>query len=510
MSFLQKIEAIWQNVSLVQRALLIAIGLTVVTVGVLLTQWARRPDMRVLYSGLDPTEAAKVTEKISEKGIAYELGNDGTTIKVPKESVTQLRLDMANAGLPDGGLKGYGIFDESKLGTSPFLENVNLIRARQDELAKSIQMIDGVVHARIHIVSPAQPLFTSRTPLTSASIVLRLRPGYRLSALTVAAMTHMVAGGIGGLKSENVTVIDSQGRLLTSGSEHVMAGGAGTVADYTERVEQNLATKVEDLLTAVLGPGRAMVRVSAEIETINSTFSKETYDTGKAVPEKEEITTESETEPGVAGTGGAPPAPGKVKKTETISTDYMVPKTTEQTVHLAGAIKSLTVAAFVDLSAPEPVAADEGQAATSTTPATPIMTITDVEEIIKKAAGPKLAEDGLKVVDVKFNRPTESLLDAEEAGGLDFVAIAKHSSMGIMAVCALLVLKLFNSAKKKAAAAAPAGQLQAGGESVAGLLPAGADASEALVLRKQIAGSLRSNPEQAKQLFASWLDEKGR
>ena len=138
------------------------------------------------------------------------------------------------------------------------------------------------------------------------------------------------------------------------------------------------------------------------------------------------------------------------------------------------------------------------------------MTIADVEDIIKQAVGPKLTAEGLKVVDVKFNRPTESLLDTEEAGGLDFVAIAKHSSMGIMAVCALLVLKLFNSAKKKAAAAAPTGQLQAAGGLTAGLLPAGADASEALVLRKQIAGSLRSNPEQAKQLFASWLDDKGR
>ncbi len=510
MSFLQKIEAIWRNVSLVQRALLIAITLTVIIVGVLLTHWARRPDMRVLYSGLDPAEASKVTEKISEKGIAYELGSGGTTIKVPKERVTQLRLDMAKEGLPDGGLKGYGIFDESKLGSSPFLENVNLIRARQDELAKSIQMIDGVVHARIHIVSPEHTLFTSQSPLTSASIVLRLRPGYRLSALTVAAMTHLVAGGIEGLKSEDVTVIDSQGRLLTSESDQAMAGGARTVADCRERVEQNLATKVEDMLTAVLGPGRAMVRVSAEIETISSNISKETYDTGKAVPEKEEITTESETEPGAAGTGGAPAAPGKVKKTETINTDYLVPKTTEQTVQLAGAIKSLTVAAFVDLSPPETPAAEDGQPATSTTPPEPTMTILDVEEIIKKAVGPKLAEDGLKVVDIKFNRPTESLLDAEETGGLDFVAIARHSSMGIMAICALLVLKLFNGAKKKAVAAAPTGQLQAAGGLTAGLLPAGAEASEALVLRKQIAGSLRSNPEQAKQLFASWLDEKGR
>ncbi len=506
MAFIQKIEAVWRNVSLVQRALLIAITLTFVIVGVLLTRWARMPDMRVLYSGLDPAEAAKVTEKISEMGIEYKLANGGTTIKAPKEKVIQLRLDMAKEGLPQGGQKGYGIFDDSKLGQSPFLENVNLIRALQDELAKSVQMIDGVAYARIHIVSPEHTLFTSQSPESSASIVLELMPGYRLSALTIAAMTHLVAGGIEGLKSENVTVIDSQGRLLTSKSGDGMAGGAGTVVDYTERVEHNLATKVEDMLTAVLGPGRAMVSVSAEIETVSSNIMKESYEAGK--PEKEEITTESETEPGAAGKGGAPAGPGKVKKTETTNIDYVVPKTIEETVQLAGAIKSLTVAVFVDLSPPEAAADEEGAEAATSTPGEALMTISDVEEIIKKAVGPKLTEEGLKVVDVKFNRPTELLLGAEEGGGLDFVAIARQTSMGVMAVCALLVLKLFSGARKKAAKGEMA-RLAAGGESVAGLLPAGGKGQETLVLRKQIADSLRSNPEQAKQLFSSWLDEKG-
>jgi len=509
MAFIQKIEAIWRNVSLVQRALLIAIVLTFVIVGVLLTQWARKPDMRVLYSRLDPAEAAKVTDKISEKGIAYKLGGGGATIYVPKETVTQLRLDMAKEGLPGSSQQGYGIFDDEKIGISPFVQNVNLKRALQEELAKSIQMIEGVGHARIHIVTPENTLFASDSSRTSASVVLQLRPGYRLGPLNISAITYLVAGGIEGLKSENVTVVDSQGRLLTRESDQAMAaGGAGTVADYTERVEQNLATKIEDMLTAVLGPGRAMVRVSAEIETISSTLSKITYDTGKAIPKTEEITTDSETEPGAVPAGGGAAAPGKKKTSEIILTDYMVPETTEQTVQLAGAIKSLTVAAFVDLSPPAPPEPEEGAEATPTTPAEPLMSITDVEDIIKKAAGPKLTAEGLKVVDAKFNRPTESLVGVEEGGGLDFVAIARQSSMGIMAICALVVLKLFSGAKKKAAKG-ESGQLAAGDMPVAGLLPAGAEGQEKLVLRRQIADSLRNNPDQAKQLFSSWLDEKG-
>jgi flagellar M-ring protein FliF len=237
MGFVQKIRAIWEKISLVQRALLVAIVLTFIIISGFLVHWARRPDMRMLYNDLAPEEAAEITEKINEQGIAYELRNGGTSVYVPKEKVYQLRLDMAKEGLPSGEQGGYKIFDNEKIGISPFVQNVNLKRALQDELAKSIQMIDGVNQARVHIVSSEQTLFTSEAGKTTASVVLRLRPGYRLSALNIAAITHLVSGSVEGLTSENVTVIDSQGRLLSSQSDQAMASGTGTVQDYRERVE---------------------------------------------------------------------------------------------------------------------------------------------------------------------------------------------------------------------------------------------------------------------------------
>ncbi len=506
MNFFQKLNAIWQNVSLVQRALLIAIGLTFIIAGGLLIHWARRPDMGLLYSNLDREEAAKITEKISEKGTVYKLANGGTTIYAPKENIAQLRLDMAKEGLPEGGQKGYGIFDNEKIGISPFVQNVNLKRALQDELAKSIQMIDSVSHARVHIVSTEQTIFTSGSSQTSASVVLQLKPGYRPSALNIAAITHLVASSVEGLSCENVTVVDSQGHLLSSESDQIMAGGAGTVADYRERVEQNLADKVEGMLTAVLGPGRAKVEVSAEIDMTSSNIAKEIYDEGKKVPKKEEIKSESETEAAKASAESGVATPGSTKKGETIVTEYAVPKTVQQTVELPGEIKSLTVAAFVDLSPPKRNETDESKTeqAESEAVAAAIMTISDVEEIIKKALGPKLKEEDLKVVDVRFNNPVESLIGKEEPGGLDFVAIARHSSLGVMAICALVALKMFRRAKRKAAVTE---QLPAAGGQTAGLLPA--EAPDSSVMRRQIANILRSNPEQAQKLFSSWLEEKG-
>lgn len=496
MNFLQTIEAIWRNVSIVQRAMLIAITLTFVIGAGLLVQWARQPDMRVLYSSLDAEEAAKITDKISEKNIVYKLGSGGTTIYVPSEHVTQLRLDMAKDGLPDGGQKGYSIFDDQPIGMSPLAQNVNLKRAIQDELAKSIQMIDGITHARIHIVNPEHTLFSSTSSQPSASVVLRVKPGYRLSATNIAAIRHLVAGSVERLKSEKVTVIDSQGQLLSNETDDALAGGAGTVADYRERVEQSIADKVEGMLTAVLGPGRVMVKVSADIDMTSTNTAKETYsESGKSVATKEEIMSQN--------------GEGATKKDETITTEYAVPKTVQQTVVLAGEINALTVAAFVDLSPPEIAKTEEDAAAASTeTAAAPMMTITEVTEIIQQAVGPKLAEDGLKVVDVKFNRPTDALLVEEESGGLNLVAIAKQGSLGIMAVCALLAMKMFSGAKNKADSMPAAGNL-ASENSGGGLLPAGSNAPNALALSRQVADSLQNNPEQARQLFSRWLEEDG-
>ncbi|UCF42313.1 MAG: flagellar M-ring protein FliF [Planctomycetota bacterium] len=503
MNFLQKISAIWRNISLVQRALLTAVVLTSVIVGGLLVYWARRPDMRLLYQDLGPEEASKITEKIAEQGIAYQLRNGGTSIYAPKENIYQLRLDMAKEGLPAGEQGGYRIFDDEKIGVSPFVQNVNLKRALQEELAKSIQMIDGVVHARVHIVSAKQALFTSESGGTTASVVIRLRPGYRVSALNVAAITHLVSGSVEGLQAKNVTVIDSTGRLLSGESDETMARGASTVADYKERVEQNLAAKVEDMLTTVLGPGRATVRVSAVIDMTSVNLVTETYDPTKKVAKKEEIKSNSETEPGSVPAEGEPIVPGGTKKDETVLTEYAVGKTVEQKVDLPGEIKSLKVAAVVDLS-PE-VAADANQPEAGAELAK-IMQLSDVENLIRNALGLEQT-DALTVVEARFHRPLESLVDEETSGGLDYIAIARQASLGIMAVCALLVLKVFSGSKKRTAAGV-AGQLPEA-QGAVGLLPAGTEAagSEALALRREVAGVLQSNPERVRQLFASWLEE---
>ncbi len=500
MNILQKIGAIWQKVGLVQRVFLIAIVLTFFAVGALLTHWARKPDLRMLYQDLNPEEASKITEKIGEKGIVYELRAGGTSIFVPKEHVYQLRLDMAKEGLPIGEQGGYKIFDNGKIGVSPFVQNVNLKRALQDELAKSIQMIDGVVHARVHIVNSEQTLFTSDAGKTTASVVLRLKPGYKMNPVNIAAITHLVSGSVEGLTSENVTIIDSQGRLLSSQSGNAIATGAGTVQDYRERVEQNLQGKVEEMLTTVLGPGRATVKVHAVIDTNSISTVTEKYEP-KGVATKEEITNSNETGAGTASGEGQPTATGSTKKDETIVTEFQVGKTVTQQVVLPGEIKSLSVAAIVDLWP-----ADVNDAETTEQPAQ-IMDPNDVAELIENALGLDLnGRDSLKVVPVRIPRQQETLLEEESSGGLDFIAIARQASLGIMAICALLVFRMFRGAKKKVqaeTAAQPAAKTE---ELTMGLLPGNSGIPPA-AFRNQIASALEQNPERVRQLFTQWIEE---
>lgn len=497
MDLLQKIALVWQKVSVVHRALLAAVLVASVIIGFLLVHWARQPDMRMLYQELSPAEASKITERISEQDIPYRLRDGGTTVYVPKEHVYQLRLDLAKDGLPVGEQSGYKLFDDEKIGVSPFVQNVNLKRALQDELAKSIQMIDGVAHARVHIVTPEQHLFVSEEAQTSASVVLQLRPGYRLSATNIAAITHMVSGSVKGLQSERVTVVDSQGRLLSTESDTQLASNAGTVHDYKERVEQGLVKKAEDMLTAVLGPGRATVRVSAVVDMNSVSTITETYSPTGKVATKEEITNNSET----PATGSGQQAAGGTKKDETVLTEYQVGKTVTQEVILPGEIKSLSVAAFVDLSV-----RDANAPAAGGQPAL-IMQVTEVEEIIRTALGLK-ETDSLKVVHAQFHQPEQPPIEEEPSVWPRYLALARQLSLGIMALCTLIVFRIFSKARSKAAVAIQTGQLPEGGGPGGGLLPGSAPAAEPVFLKRQITHALRNNPEQVREMFLSWIEEK--
>ncbi len=505
MDFINKLNLVWQKIGIIQRAMLVTVLLTFIIAAVFVAHWSQRPDLGLLYSDLHPEEAGKMTEKIAEQGIAYELRSGGTSVYAPRDKIAALRLTMAREGLPESAQKGYKIFDDEKIGVSPLVQNVNLKRALQDELAKSIQTLDGVEYARVHIVENKQSFLRPDSSDTTASVVIKLRAGYSLSSSNIASISHLVAGGVSGLKSENVTLVDSNGRLLSVKNDNALDAGTGSVHDYKTRVEENLARKVEDMLGSVLGPGRASVRVSATINMISSSTVTERYDPSGKVPTKEEIKTLTEKE-GIANASSEEKPQGNTseKIDKLITTDYLVGKTIEQKSQLAGDIESLAVAAFVDLSAPEPV---EGEAETAA-PAGELMTVSDIETIIRNALGLK-ETDSLKVVNTRFNRPPVIEADTAAPKWQLYMGIAKQGSLGLMAICAIIVLKIFTRSSKSGSTDTNPQQLPTS-VNQAGLLPAAAGQNEQmLMLRQQITSAMQSNPDRAKQLFNSWISQKG-
>lgn len=512
MGFLQKINAVWQKVGIVQRGLLAAIVVACVITGVLLTKWAANADMQLLYSNLSADSAGAIVDKIAESDVEYQLRSGGTSIYVPSDQVYKLRLAMAKDGLPAATKSGYSIFDDEKIGVSPLVQQLNKNRAIQDELAKTIQMIDGVVSARLHITRPEETMFGGGNQEATASVMLMLRPGWSIGASSIAAITYIVAGAIEGLAPENVTIANSTGLLTSKGSSNSSVGAANTFMDYKDRVEQTIGGNIRELLEKVLGPGRVSVKVSATVDMTSETVQTTMYE--KGMPEEEIIDSSSTVKPGTVDSDGKEIAAGSTEKSETITNTYKVPMTVTTKTDVPGKIVSLSVAAFVDLSIVKPVVIPEGEEAPETPPEpeiVKIMSVEDVTEIIRNAVGPELLKDesSLTVKDIAFSRPMMAMMD--DSGGYEklsrYIEIARQSSMGLLAVCALLVLKIFSGAKNKASGevAVAGGLAEAGGM---GMLGAGGGGGGQLALRQQIAGQLQDNPEQVRQLFASWLAEE--
>lgn len=478
MDLLQKIKVVWARIGLVQRAVLIAVGLTILGAGALLLRWARQPQMQLLYQGLAPDDAAKIVEKISQQNISYQLRSGGTSIYVPKQDVYRLRLDMAKDGLPSGGQGGYKLIESLPVGASPAVLEASLKRVLEEELAKSIQMIEGVSFARVHLDNPQSQFFVPDQEKTTASVVLQLAPGRGLSPANVAAITNLVAGSVSGLRPENVTIVDNHGNLLSGQAQDKLTSVAGTVYDYKMQVEQGLAKKVEGMLQQVLGPNRATVQVSAVIDMNNVSLVTETPTTGAEVKVEESRTQETE-----------PAGQTSKQRVETKTvTENATGKTVRQETILPGQIKSLSVSAVVDLY-PE----DPNQTKL-------LMDVQEVEAIIRGALGMK-PSDQLMVKNIRFNRPKQNDTLGEPVW-LRYMALVRQGSIVLMAISGLLVFRFLVRQQRPATRQAPEA------------LPAGASpsflvspsASQAVV-KRQLAEAIKNNPEQVRQLFAAWVQE---
>jgi len=511
---LQQLRVAWSRLGGFQRMMIVGVFLTCFGVFGGLVFWARTPKMQLLYGNLDPEAASRVVEKVSEVGCEYELRNGGSAILVPSDRVYELRLALADEGIPSSDQPGYQLFDEDKITVSPFVQQVNKNRAQEGELARTIQMLNAVTYARVHIVSPEPTLFAREEESPAATVMVKLAGGGKLTQGNVAAITHLVAGSVRGLTSDKVVVVDARGNLLSGREQDGLGMGASTALDYRSKVEEYLAGKAERMLELALGPGRASVKVSADIEMESRNTTEVTYLPKGKVPETEEITTRTSTGAGSVGgaADGSPSGAGSTSTDKTIKSKFKISQKQETVIEIPGTIKKLTVAAFVDLT-PPPVEAAEGETAPEPVK---MPTLEDVESIIKNAVGfvedsadpnnPR--KDVLKVVNVPFNRGAGATAEIEaeiaSAGRTEFlIRLARNASLGVLAVTALLAMRMLMRRGETAPAAQ--GQAQLGGAPGAG--GGENETTERTYLVNQINHALKANPQEVQKLFLDWVEE---
>jgi len=279
---IERILTLWRELPLARK---IAIGVVVMVILAGFTTmfiWANKTQFNVAYTGLSKEDAAAVVVKLKENNTPYRIGGDGNTIMVPEQMVYDVRLTLAQDGIPKGGGVGFEIFDKTEFGTTEFVQKINKKRAIQGELARTIMAFDEVKNARVMIVLPKDSVFVEEVKKPSASILLELNTD--LDKAKVTSIAHLVASSIQDLTPELVTIVDTAGRILFEGkSEAEMAKiEAQNLADaqyqYKVRFEENVARRIQTMLERIVGKDKAIVRVTAEMDFSKNDMNEEIYD----------------------------------------------------------------------------------------------------------------------------------------------------------------------------------------------------------------------------------------
>lgn len=314
---------------------------------VLVVGWLNTVTYAQLYSNLDQSEAGDIVSYLNDNKIPYNLTNGGTTIEIPSGDVYKTRIALASQGMPRSGNIGYSIFDKNNLGMTDFLQNLNFRRALEGELTKTIMQLNEVQAARVHIVMPKERLFKKDAQEATASVVLKLKGGSQmLSKQQINGITHLVASSVEGLKPSNIAIVDYDGNLLTSGMESdPLAGLSSSQLEVRKQVETYLEDKAQSMMNDVLGKGKSVIRVTADLNFQQIERTAETYD-----PNSPSIRSEEKT---VASTSATDKADENSEsnqddKNETTVTNYELNKTVEHIINAVGSIDRISVAVMVD------------------------------------------------------------------------------------------------------------------------------------------------------------------
>ena len=193
---------------------LMVAGAAAVAIIVAMVLWAKSPDYRTLYSNLSDQDGGAIVTQLTQMNIPYRFAENGGALEVPADKVHELRLRLAQQGLPKGGAVGFELLDQEKFGISQFSEQVNYQRALEGELARTIETLGPVKGARVHLAMPKPSLFVREQKSPSASVTVNLAPGRAMDEGQISAVVHLVSSAVAGLPPGNVPVVDPWGRRV--------------------------------------------------------------------------------------------------------------------------------------------------------------------------------------------------------------------------------------------------------------------------------------------------------
>lgn len=357
--YIQKLNAYWSNRTMSQRILLAGLTVSVSLAFVLMIYWLNRPDYRVLYSKLYPEDASKIVSMLKGSKDPYELQDNGQTILVPADRVYDLRLKIAGEGSIKGNGLGFEIFDDVKIGQTDFVQRINYQRALQGELSRTISEFPEVERARVHLVLPHKSLFIEEQAPATASVVVTTKQGQELNKVQTKAIVNLIALAVEGLDKSQITISDTTGKLLyQADAENSVEGLTLGQLEYRNTLQKNVEQKIEQLLLPIVGQGKAIARVNADVDFSTRTITRQSFDPASAVVRSEQRSEEQNK--GTANIEGGNPDPnfrgdgpnGSLSSQdgtrETRTTNFEINKEEQSIVVPVGEVKRLSVAVVVD------------------------------------------------------------------------------------------------------------------------------------------------------------------
>ena len=483
---------------------------------------ANKTDYRPLFANLTSEDAGEIVKKLKEQKVPYQIAADGKAILVPSDKVYDLRLSLASDGLPQGGGVGFEIFDRKNFGVTEFVQKLNYQRALQGELSRTISQLTGVEQARVHLALPEKTIFKDSEKPPTASVILKMKSNRQLRENEVQGISHLVASAIEGMDPDQVTVLDSRGKILSKGGSSD-SGNKMTSAmlEMQRNYEKNLEERLQSLLDKAVGSGKSVARVTAAFDFKQVEKFEEKYDPESPVVRSEQRSEEKNGANGssAAGVPGVQANMGKTapgntgnqstgaKSDETMN--YEISRSTARTIEPVGTLAKVSVAIMVDGKYEQ--SGKSAAAKPKYIPRSPDE-LQKIESLVKSAVGYNVERgDQLTVANISFQDTAQDTAESAEAwwNAPIFMALLKNGLIGLGFIALLLfvvrpLLKVLKSGRPQAFE--PLTDMEEDSAQLEGVQRA--QLAMQAINQRELTDYVKKDPYQTAQILQNWLKQR--